>query len=542
MAESEEQFPNQQAQRTEKQKEPKIGHAGNVEFERLDIADLREVPVVAQALDNQWVPRELLGPAFRAGGITPTLDKKLKKLVRSEYIRSLINGQQVIFNRAYLYNSAAVAQDYAEKQNPMREVFKEFLAKETIVPFLLAEKTPVEPPSGGRGVKPFGVTETFPQWQEVCQEVRPRCLRLSWDDEENNQLLRMQLTRRLANFAKTVTENDTELYLKDLGLNDSDEESFRQRLIDVERFCLDLAYRNEPISRDALYKKFVVAGEDPEQQNTAERRYDRSKPFAAELKQLFDLRYNCNLPDVLNGYLITPVDSLPRTALQELQQVKKQPDINGEDIVTMLKRTVFALVQQGLNLPSLDVLSLQDVAEIRRMDEWTVYMEQLKTLLADPLGFANGGAAHVYESYELLTRRITELVANQEGKKHLLTTWSPAVEIVFSIAGAVLSMLLTPAGPIFSLSGQVAGLVAGGTASVVGKLIIRDVKEKRAQEDLSTSIDFLRRRLQDARKQWSEIEGLVRELPGFQEGAAPMETEEIVDPTLNHPDNQDTDS
>jgi len=101
---------------------------------------------------------------------------------------------------------------------------------------------------------------------------------------------------------------------------------------------------------------------------------------------------------------------------------------------------------------------------------------------------------------------------------------------------------LTPAGPIFSLSGQVAGLVAGGTASVVGKLIIRDVKEKRAQEDLSTSIDFLRRRLQDARKQWSEIEGLVRELPGFQEGAAPMETEEIVDPTLNHPDNQDTDS
>src|SRR5437660_12695790 len=54
----------------------------------LDIADLQSVPVVAQALDNQWVPRELLGPAFQAGAITPAIDKQLRKLVRSEYIRS----------------------------------------------------------------------------------------------------------------------------------------------------------------------------------------------------------------------------------------------------------------------------------------------------------------------------------------------------------------------------------------------------------------------------------------------------------------------
>lgn len=454
----------------------------------------------------------------------------------------MINGQQVIFNRAYLYNSATVVQDYADKKNPMREVFKGFLANKTIVPFLLAEHTPIDPPAGGRGVTPFGVTETFQEWQEVCQEVRPRCLRLSWDDEENNQLLRMQLTRRLANFAKTVTENDTLLYLKDLGLDKSAEESFRQRLIDVERFCLDLAYRNEPISRDALYKKFVVAGDDPTKQNTAERRYDRSKPFAAELKQLFDLRYNCNLPDVLNGYLLTPVDSLPRTALQEVQQAIRHPAIAGEDLVTLLKRTAFNLVQQGLNLPSMDVLSLQDVAEIRRMDEWTVYMEQLKQLLANPLGFADGGAAHVYESYEQLTRRIVRQIANQEGKQHLLTVWSPTVEIVFSIAGAVLSMMLAPAGPVYSLSAQVAGLIAGGTASVVGKLVIRDAKEKHARQDLSTSIDFLRYRLPDARKQWSEIERMVRQLPGFREGVSPMETQENVDPNLSQPDNQEVDN
>ena len=417
--------------------------AGNVEFERLTRADLGSIPVIAQALDNQWAPRGLLKQAFQKGEITPDLDKKLRKAVRSEYIRSLINGQHVILDRAYVYNSAAVAQDYVGEHICMREVFKDFLEKKVLVPFLLGEKTPVDSPRGGLGVTPFRPANAFSQWQEVCQEVRPRCFRLSWNDQENDQLIRHQLTQRTNIFATSLVANDIELFIKDLGLDPSAEEGFRQRLIEVGHFCLELAANHKMISRDALYKKFVVAGEDPEQQNTAERRYDRSKPFAADLKQLFDLRHNCNLPDVLNGYLITPVDSLSRTALQEFQKPVEQPDIQGKDLVEMLQRTAFDLVQQGLNLPSMDILSLQDVAQIRRMDEWTVYMNQLKLLLDHPLEFADGGAAHVYESYISLTKRITELVANQKGKTDLLTTWSPVVQISISIAGAALSMLLT---------------------------------------------------------------------------------------------------
>ena len=135
-------------------------------------------------------------------------------------------------------------------------------------------------------------------------------------------------------------------------------------------------------------KEFVVTGP-----NTAERRYNRRKPFAAELKQLFDLRYNANLPDALGSYLLTPADSLPRISLQELTAPQRLPLITGEEIVQHLKRLAFDLVQQGLNLPSLHLLSLQDVAEIRRMDEWQHYMQQLRTLLAHPQTFADGAAA-----------------------------------------------------------------------------------------------------------------------------------------------------
>src|ERR1700686_4054463 len=98
-SESEKDIPfNVSGTKKRSKKAPQIDHVGNVEFEQLDKANLKSVPVVVQALDNQWLPQELLEPVFKQGEITPTLDKKLRKLVRSEYIRSLLNGQKVILN------------------------------------------------------------------------------------------------------------------------------------------------------------------------------------------------------------------------------------------------------------------------------------------------------------------------------------------------------------------------------------------------------------------------------------------------------------
>jgi len=164
---------------TGKTQVPKVGHVGNVEFERFEPQDLQSLPVLVQALDNQWMPNSLLKSALEKGQITKSIDSKLRKAVRSEYIRSLVNGQQVILNRAYLYNNPIISQDFAQKSNPKREAFKELLEDEVIIPYLYAEKDPVDLPNYEKDEK------AFLAWQELCQEVRPRCVRLSWDDKEN---------------------------------------------------------------------------------------------------------------------------------------------------------------------------------------------------------------------------------------------------------------------------------------------------------------------------------------------------------------------
>ncbi len=513
-----------------KHRRSKVGQVGNVEFERLELSDLKPVRVLVQALDNQWLPRSLLQPALKAGQITKRLDKQLKKAVRAEYIRSLINGQQVIVNRAYVYNNPAISQDYSQK-GPEREAFRGLLEEEVIVPWLLAEETPIDPPASGAGaLSGYGVDKNFSHWQRLCQEVRIRCVRLSWDKEDNWHLTRRQLAERFNKFATSAAMGDIDQYLQDLHLDSSARSGLGKRLAELGQLCLDLRSKDPDrlVTRNDLYKAFVTAGDNP-----AERKYDSSKPFAGEIKQLLDLSYNCNLPDALGSYLITPVDSLPRTALQEWQQATKQTTLTGEELLALLQRTAFDLVGRGLNVESMDVLNLQDVREIRRMDEWTTYIQSLEALLSNPLQFADGSAARVYESYARLSSRITGLIAGQERKGDVLTSWAPAVELVFYIAGAVLSCMWTSAGPIYQLFGQVSGLVGAAAVPIVGRLVIRDMAEKQAQQDLSTSIDFMRGKMVDARKQWKEIERQVRKLQGFRELAVSLGEKEIVDPTLS---------
>jgi hypothetical protein len=508
-----------------------VVQSGDIEIEQLELDDLQPLRVLVQALDNQWIPRALLPSVMKAGQITGRRDRRLRKAVRAEYIRSLINGEQVIINRAYVYNNPAISQDYS-RRGAQREAFRELLKQQAIVPYLMGEQTPIDAPQSGAGTQSaYNTMKSFEQWQQVCQEVRVPCVRLSWNDRENWQLSRQLLSKRFNEFVLHASAGDIDQYVQDLGLDSSARSGLGKRLVELGQFCLDLKSKDpdRQVTRNEIYKAFVSEGDNP-----VERKYDKAKPFAGEIKQLLDLAYNCNLPDALKGYLITPVDSLPRTALQEWQQVGKQASVTGEELLTLLKRTAFDLVQRGLNLKAMDRLSLQEVREIRGMDEWREYIQSMKDLLDDPLHFADGGAANVYASYNKLAARITDLVAKQPGLQDALGSWMPAVELLFYVAGAVLSCTWTPEGSIYQLFGQLSGLVGGASAPIVGRLVIRDMAEKKAEQDLSTSIDFMRGRLLDARNQWRELMRQVRKLPGFQEVAGPQEEQEIVDPIMSY--------
>jgi hypothetical protein len=259
---------NQPTEAIEKDQPAKIGKDKNVEFERLRRSDLKSIPLFAQALDNQWLPRELLKEAQKEGEITTNLDRILRKTVRAEYIRSLINGEQVVFNRAYLFNNPAISQDYAKRNSPEYQAFKALLEEKTIIAWLLTEESPTDKPV-------FDLQEqAFARWIELCQEVRTPCVRLSWDTRENERLKDQQLDRRFHQFVVDAAAGDMDIYIQDLGLDQGAEDSLRQALKKMGQLGLEIKSQGKQITRNILYKEFVTAGDNP-----AERRYD-SSPLA----------------------------------------------------------------------------------------------------------------------------------------------------------------------------------------------------------------------------------------------------------------------
>jgi hypothetical protein len=92
----------QPTEATGKDQPSETGKDKNVEFRRLRKSDLKSVPLFVQALDNQWLPCSLLREALKKGGVTPSIERKLTKLVRAEYMRALLNSEQVIINRPYI--------------------------------------------------------------------------------------------------------------------------------------------------------------------------------------------------------------------------------------------------------------------------------------------------------------------------------------------------------------------------------------------------------------------------------------------------------
>ena len=83
------------------------------------------------------------------------------------------------------------------------------------------------------------------------------------------------------------------------------------------------------------------------------------------------------------------------------------------------------------------------------------------------------------------------------------------------------------------LIGQVAASVGGGGAPIIGRLGIRGLTRKGAQQDLSTSIDFMNQNMAQAREQWREIVGQIRSLPEFNEVEIPRE-QRTIDPAVTY--------
>ncbi|MFI2640886.1 hypothetical protein [Streptomyces sp. NPDC018610] len=468
--------------------------------------------VIAQSLDNQWVPGQLTKEMVEQGRSLDQVGPRRIREVRAEYFRSLINASQVVINRAYFYNNDAINRDLV-REGEARAAHQRLLASGAIVPFLLNERHPAEEPPAYLHPRRDG----FAAWQETLAGMpstdRVRCVRMSWDDtpgdQENREQTRIRLFQPFAEKVQGLTAKDIDVLAAQVGVDRRDADRFGRRLGEVVAFSNDLSVRRRPVVRNTLYEEFVsVPGT-----NIAEGRYDRNKPFATEIKQLLDLIYNVNLADALGRYPLTPVDSLRRVVLQEAREARARATAgfveDPEQLLTLLRRQSFATVQDRLTPSAVDALTLQDIWRLRQTSAWNEYIRAFGALTAAPGAF-HDSVGRVFDRYVRLNTEILKL--SRERGRARPAAWRPVVEVVVTVGAAVFTAV--SGNDIWEVAGSVLPLTVSGSLTGSVQLVLRNRIAGRQEQRFAREIAAVRLA---GEREWSQFHDLVRRLPGYRD-------------------------
>lgn len=468
-------------------------------FEKITAGKLNQGAIVPQALDNQWAPTKVLKNLSTRG--KPLVDwKDRKKAVLSEWRRSLVYSPQVVVNRAALFNNSVVVEDYSGEN---KEHFQELLSRKVIVDYLLTEESPDQRPS-------FDISdEKWSRWLDVIQNTNLACVRLDWgkqDDDFKN------ISAVFHGYIQSLNMPDrTDHLTSAFNISKKYREDFRKKLIEVASYAFSIASQGKNIVRNDLYKKFVC--EDGSRIDDGY--YDKDKPFAIQLKEIFDLRYTVNLPDALGRYAFTPKGSPDRTVLGDVNQSSLQnllKDNRVNDFIDSIKRMQFATINEALYLKGLDILSLGDVIDVRKTDEWEKYIASLNSLLATPLDFEDK-IDNVATDFSKLNRTITDLKIRNMKKASgdIVSRWQPGMMIIIAIGGALMKLTLDSADPSRILVESLSGPVAIGLAPIAVNLKIMATE----YVDLGISINFMRSKVSQGREVWNEVKGALQSDPRF---------------------------
>ncbi|MFJ8582532.1 hypothetical protein [Micromonospora sp. NPDC093277] len=468
---------------------------------RVDNRQLARISVVAQCLDNQWVTRDLLEHMVTRRLSYAEVERRRRQDARAEYLRSILNAEQVIVNRAYFFNNPVVYQDFVAPGR-QREAFRALLDDSVLVPFLLREGSPADEPRFT--VDPAG----WAAWRRLLGDLDTiRCLRLSWDDAENEAYTQRLMFEEFHRFLLQLRGFNLDALRRDLALGPESIPTLRQKLREVTLWAAD----TDRADREGFYRQFLVEPDtDP-----AQGRF-RSAPLVAELKQLVDLRYNTTVPDAVERFALIPTASLRRTALQERPPARvRKPAEEGAprgeltrlvEVLRTLRPQAFDLALSPLRI-DLTGLDLHHVRQARDTDEWRGYLVALESLLDDPTDFVARGQV-VYDRYIALAGRLAQIVG--ERRQGQMRIWEPVVRVTIEVLGASAS-LIYDGDPRLEIVGDVATEVAARGAEAVLRFAVIGRDQRRAENELATGVDVMRVRLERAREDWRELVARLRE-------------------------------
>ncbi|MEH2543378.1 hypothetical protein V1283_000023 [Bradyrhizobium sp. AZCC 2262] len=394
---------------------------------------VRDLAVVAQCLDNQWLPPELASKLDGERGYH-SLGEHRTDAIRREFMGALLTSEQLILNRAYLYSNDVIG-DLCSHKTERDELVKLF-DKEQMIIFFAGERS-LEDKLNFKTYEHHLTGHQLAALRALFTNSDIPCLRFDWnDDERNRDMLVNHLARPFHNYAQTLnTVDHFERLAADLKIPEQKWEHFADTIAEVVKFAVGKrAWRQEGgpsyVTREQMYEQFVSL-----EGKTVGGFLDANKPFAREIKALVDLKYNCNLPDALSRYAVTSAGDIDRTVLHEPPKSEVQLSLfDAEDeaaFIDLLTRGAFDELNTFNSFDFLQKLSLADVLQLRANPSWSEYADTVKRIL--PARNSGRLAAHaIFDSKNLealnqvhaaLLTNAAQVVATREVMEEVSGWW-----------------------------------------------------------------------------------------------------------------------
>ncbi|MDA9396742.1 hypothetical protein WN73_40220 [Bradyrhizobium sp. CCBAU 45394] len=448
--------------------------------------NLDQLSGIAQCLDDQCAPPDIAQEAAESEKPLSDYAKRIQPAMKMEFFKALLTLRSVVVNRAYLLHNEAVKELYLGGDSEA-ESFERLVQERAIIPFLYDE----------RQLSDFKGTDLSRDVEDYWVKAEAKGtnkLRLSWDDKRNGTLITDHISKRFGGFFKTIDDLRPDLLRNDFSLSTFDDESIRQMLKNMRDFANRVQDETgRPVKRKEIYHEFVCVGGLHKDHLV----FDLKKPLAMQIKALADLKYNVNLPDVLNRYVVTSQGSTSRECLQEIKEltegIKEVDEKELQDLMMAVAGVGLDIASKAVQLTDIGSVSLDDIVAVRNDPIWALHhqiaVENLpdnkrpmseQKFVQDPLESirrVSGSLGNVVERLGQIQRdsRLREATERWEVRLSALGIF----EMVASEAGHAFGLPHLPEDPVseHSLSRGMVPLVAHAVVYLEGGGLKYEIKQ-----------------------------------------------------------------
>lgn len=430
-------------------------------FYRVHSSDLAPSTAFPFALDNQWLPDEVISSEselrsqfLKCGFESEEVQKYLEKFQKKNLYQSLLHTRQIILNRASILNSRSLQKFYSSEKGygeKEKDAFSELLRDGSIVVFLYGDNELT--PYVSNLPKYSTLQHSIEAWNDLCTRISMYCIRENWETPVDKH--RQEFVKQCTTLAFNTETN--EMLAECFGFDSTARNEFFTILKEIEMtvflqtHIIGTGHRSkvEGYSRSSFYKSFIVTEKSNDHPYPVLNCiFDHDKPFHEELKKIIDVYYNSIFTNYFNCAALIPSDIRPEdTFIHQLYLKHGTKEVGPDELEYAFSEffkneSILQTIREIGEDFYIDNWSLERIAEYRKGLYWREYIELMEYI-------ANRSTSWEvdFSDIERLIELFVKSVRHSERISHSQKqspVFHPAYTFRICIGSKVLDIICTP--------------------------------------------------------------------------------------------------